>query len=446
VKNLENVQGDERDVIVVSLTYGPDKTGTVHQRFGPIVGANGHRRLNVLFSRAKHQLIVVSSMKPTDVKVGPGSHLGVRILRSYLEFAAGQSETVRRDEVLADTELTRLVREVQDLGFDVDVGIGTGSFRLDVGVRDPAAPAEYLAGIEVDAGGGTDHARADDRDRTRPVVLRNIGWEIVSTWTSEWLREPATARRRLADELERTCRARGRTMPPRRAAVVIQPVEDAPPLAGTAAAALPALFGEIRAGTRAQARFEATGERIRIGRSHRCDVRVPDHFEEVSPIHAEVVWERDRYCIADAGSRNGVYLDGRKITREALEAGRSYGVRLGVGMVEIRLVYGGTLATAGGCSLDEANAGEVRRRTLPPDLEAHLAAEERQFLNLVRENGHVRTSELVERLGRRAVMVNGMVRQLRRKLHERGLVLFHDEALPNGEILCRSISQSAAAE
>ena len=188
VKNLENVQGDERDAIVVSLTFGPDPTGRVFQRFGPINGANGHRRLNVLFSRAKHHLVLVTSLRVDDVRIGPASQRGVHVLRSYLEYAAGCAAGPATWSRSRSSHYPRLARELENLGFDVDADVGSQSLTLDLGVRHPSSPRDFIAGVEVDAGGWMGPALGRDRDGTRSVVLENLGWTVASTWTTDWMR------------------------------------------------------------------------------------------------------------------------------------------------------------------------------------------------------------------------------------------------------------------
>lgn len=442
VKNLENVQGDERDVIVVSLTYGPDHAGRVYQRFGPISGLNGHRRLNVLFSRAKHQMIIASSMRADDIKVGPASHRGVQVLRDYLEFAARQGVIPAGRSAFDDSPFVRLARDIHQLGFEVDADVGTRNLRLDLGVRYPDTPAEFLAGIEVDAGGAGVPMAGRDRDCTRPLVLQNLGWTAASTWTADWLREPAVARKQIVSLLERAVRAAGRGMPPARARVSPQPLDEIPALATDShRVEVPRLTLELRVGARIISRHEASGERVRLGRSRRCDVIVPDECEEVSGVHAELVWEQDRFVLADAGSRNGVYIDGRKVERVSLSSGRPYDIRLGRGSVLLRVVYGGALPRTVPEITSQGPPAPAAASTVdgtwPEGLAERLAPDERQLLLLVHENGTVRTSELAQRLGKAPLRVNGMARQLKRKLLDMGVVLFRDELLSDGETLYR---------
>ncbi len=205
VKNLENVQGDERDVMFVSMTYGPDaKTGRVYQRFGPVGGAYGHRRLNVLFTRAKEQIVVFSSLAANDVKADADARRGVRAMRDYLGFAAtGSTEHGRATGRSADSPFELEVAEaLSQLGYELEPQVGVGDFFVDLGVRHPAFPNGYLCGVECDGAAFHSSACARDRDRVREEVLRRLGWRLVRVWSTDWFRDPAGARQKLVREIE----------------------------------------------------------------------------------------------------------------------------------------------------------------------------------------------------------------------------------------------------
>jgi superfamily I DNA and/or RNA helicase len=177
VKNLENVQGDERDVIFISTVYGPEELGKkVYQRFGPVNGAAGHRRLNVLFTRAKHQVVVFTSMKPNDVEVHEKSHRGVSVLRDYLEYAAtGRLETGISPEPRPQPEspLEEMVIErIEAIGCTAVPQVGVGGFRIDIGIRHPDYPYGFLMGVECDGASYHSAASVRDRDRLRQTLLR----------------------------------------------------------------------------------------------------------------------------------------------------------------------------------------------------------------------------------------------------------------------------------
>lgn len=192
VKNLENVQGDERDVIYVSATYGPNDRGIVSQNFGPVNTVGGERRLNVLFTRAKYRLDVFCSFDPTTLRVTEDSPRGLCVFRDYLRFAkegtlAGGRFTGREPDSDFEIEVARAIRAH---GYDVHAQIGVAGYFLDMAVVDPKRPGRYLLAIECD--GATYHSAksARDRDRLRQGVLEGLGWKIHRIWSTDWFRDP----------------------------------------------------------------------------------------------------------------------------------------------------------------------------------------------------------------------------------------------------------------
>lgn len=195
IKNLENVQGDERDVILISFTYGPQSHGSteVPQRFGPINSDQGWRRLNVLFTRAKKRIQVYSSMRAQNIKVSPDSKRGVRALKNYLEFAETgllvEKDGGSQGAPDSDFEIA-VIKQLADAGFECVPQVGVAGFRIDIGVRDPGMPGRYLMGIECD--GATYHSSKStrDRDRVRQGVLEGLGWNIRRIWSTDWFKNP----------------------------------------------------------------------------------------------------------------------------------------------------------------------------------------------------------------------------------------------------------------
>jgi hypothetical protein len=209
VKNLENVQGDERDVIFVSLTYGPSAHGQrPAQRFGPINGAFGHRRLNVLFTRAKYQLVLFSSMRPEQVEVRDTSQRGVRVLHEYLAFAFGRSARGATATRPASGKRRRstehLTEELTRHGLTVESDIGAQNIELPIAVLHPDTPGSYACAVECDGNFDQTTQAADFRERTRvfPQMLDTFGWRRVGTWTADWLRNPLTAQQELVRGVE----------------------------------------------------------------------------------------------------------------------------------------------------------------------------------------------------------------------------------------------------
>ena len=199
IKNLENVQGDERDVIVISVTYGPDENGRVYQRFGPINGPTGHRRLNVLISRARNRVEVFSSMRAADVTVTEHSSLGVAALKGYLTYAEtgvldGAYLTGREPD--SDFEV-EVAQALGSRGLEVVAQVGVAGYFLDLAIRHPKTRGRFILGVECD--GATYHSAksARDRDRLRQEVLQDKGWNIERVWSTDWFRDPGRETERI---------------------------------------------------------------------------------------------------------------------------------------------------------------------------------------------------------------------------------------------------------
>jgi len=211
IKNLENVQGDERDAIFISTVYGRDEEGNVFQRFGPINGAGGHRRLNVLFTRAKYQVVVFSSMDAGDIRVDEGSSRGVRALKGFLQYAASGRVTVDAPtgrEPDSDFEIA-VASKLREAGYLVDPQVGVCGYFIDLAVRHPKKPGEYILGIECDGAQYHSARSARDRDRLRQEVLERLGWNIHRVWSLDWFRDPRREASRIAASVTAVLTAEG---------------------------------------------------------------------------------------------------------------------------------------------------------------------------------------------------------------------------------------------
>lgn len=197
VKNLESVQGDERDSIFVSTVFGRNEAGIQHNVFGPINGAGGYRRLNVLFSRAKYQTRVFTSLDPALIR--DGRHNGSRILRDYLDFAASRKVPPVYDPAGAQPESPFeewVLKRLAAMGYECVPQVGIkldgklDSYRIDIGIRHPDKAGRFILGLECD--GATYHSArsARERDRLRQNVLENLGWKIHRIWSTDWFRDP----------------------------------------------------------------------------------------------------------------------------------------------------------------------------------------------------------------------------------------------------------------
>ncbi|MFP3443590.1 MULTISPECIES: DUF3320 domain-containing protein [Pseudomonas] len=191
VKNLESVQGDERDIIYFSTTYGKDAAGAMSMNFGPMNRPGGERRLNVAITRARQELVLFSTLRPEHIDLARTQAVGVRDLKHFLEFAERGPQALAEanfgsvggfDSPFEEAVAAALAKK----GWQVHTQIGVSSFRIDLGVVHPDAPGRFLAGVECD--GATYHrsATARDRDKLREFVLRGLGWEIVRIWSTDW--------------------------------------------------------------------------------------------------------------------------------------------------------------------------------------------------------------------------------------------------------------------
>ncbi|MCP1621504.1 DUF4011 domain-containing anti-phage protein Hhe [Pseudomonas nitroreducens] len=191
IKNLENVQGDERDVIYISTTYGPMEIGgSVPQRFGPINGADGWRRLNVLFTRSKKRMQVFASFTASDVVATGTSSRGVLALRDFLQFAeSGHMPHIRETGRASDSDFeVAVIEALERHGYQCEPQVGVAGFFIDLAVRDPGQPGRYLMGIECDGAAYHSAKSARDRDRLRQSVLEQLGWRIRRIWSVDWFR------------------------------------------------------------------------------------------------------------------------------------------------------------------------------------------------------------------------------------------------------------------
>lgn len=218
VKNLESVQGDERDIIIFSIGYGPDEMGKITMNFGPLNRPGGERRLNVAITRARRRVEIVSSIRSDDFR-STGS-AGPRHLQRYLEFAERGISALALD--IGDSDLDtespfeeEVLRVIRSLGFDVKPQVGVAGYRVDLGVSDPAAPGRYLIGVECDGAMYHSSRVARDRDRLRQEVLERLGWNLHRIWGTSWYQNRELEEKRLAEAIEaaRTNRQRPETIP-----------------------------------------------------------------------------------------------------------------------------------------------------------------------------------------------------------------------------------------
>jgi hypothetical protein len=231
VKNLEHVQGDERDVMIVSVGYGRDAAGRVLMNFGPLNQQGGERRLNVAITRAREQVVLVSSLLPEDIDIRRTQHPGPRWLRDYLDYArrGGPERDIgdRRHETgdkrqdrersaeKLQSDVSGLTSLVSNPRFEDKLAvalarrglvlarqIGHSDFRIDIAVRDPQNPSQFLLGVECDGDDYRDAPTARDRERLREQVLATLGWKIHRAWSAAWAHDPEAEIARVFAALE----------------------------------------------------------------------------------------------------------------------------------------------------------------------------------------------------------------------------------------------------
>ena len=205
VKNIENVQGDERDVIIFSTGYGKDSNGKFTQNFGPLSRDTGWRRLNVAVTRARKKLEVITSIDPTWIK---STSTSVLHFKKFLEYAEKGPEVFEIDltDSLGDADSPfeeEVIRVIRGWGYDVVPQVGCASYRIDMGVLHPSHEGNYCLAIECDGAMYHSSRVARDRDRLREQVLRNLGWDFHRIWGTTWYRENERARDSLKDAIER---------------------------------------------------------------------------------------------------------------------------------------------------------------------------------------------------------------------------------------------------
>ena len=204
IKNLENVQGDERDVILISIGYGRTEEGKVPMNFGPLNNEGGERRLNVLITRSKMRCEVFTNITSEDIKVSESARFGIRALKSFLYFA--QYAKFDKPEAIIPNEVRPFEEEVAaqltKLGHIVRNKVGSPGFYLDLAVVDPENPGRYLLGLICDGKAYDSAASATDRDRLRTQVLELFGWNLYQVWSADWYRNPSRELNRLLAAIE----------------------------------------------------------------------------------------------------------------------------------------------------------------------------------------------------------------------------------------------------
>ena len=190
VKNLENVQGDERDVIYISIGYGLTSERRLSSSFGPVNREGGERRLNVLITRARLAMEVFCNFTASDLNISNSSPVGVKALKSFLQYAEN-GHLENRFETGKDTDSPfedQVISAIRNMGYEVEPQVGSAGFFIDIAVKDPQKSGKYILAVECDGASYHSSVSARDRDRLRQTVLEGIGWDFHRIWSTDWFR------------------------------------------------------------------------------------------------------------------------------------------------------------------------------------------------------------------------------------------------------------------
>ena len=207
IKNLENVQGDERDTIIFSICYAKDSNGRMYMRFGPLGHQGGERRLNVAITRAKHNIKLVGSIMPYDIDLSKTKSEGIRMLKDYIEFAIKGSAVLhphKSSNVLYETDefCNGVAKFITSKGYHVKQYVGNSDYKIDIAVEHPKYPGCYVAGIECDGNSYYMARITRDREHLRKSVLEQMGWKMFRVWSTEWINNKVGEQKRLLDFIE----------------------------------------------------------------------------------------------------------------------------------------------------------------------------------------------------------------------------------------------------
>lgn len=210
IKNLENVQGDEADVIMFSIGYAPDKDGKLTMNFGPLNRDGGWRRLNVAVSRSRQEMIIFSVLRPEQIRNDVTAQ-GVRNLKEFLDYAENRKTLRMNKKAITQAEnaeyvVAEIAEAIKAMGYEIRCDIGNSEFKMDIGVINPYNSEVYLLGILLDSENCKEAATARDRFVLQPSILQRLGWKLLRLWVLDWLDDPELVKRKiqalLSDERE----------------------------------------------------------------------------------------------------------------------------------------------------------------------------------------------------------------------------------------------------
>jgi hypothetical protein len=296
VKNLETIQGDERDAILISLGYGRDAAGSLSLNFGPLNREGGERRLNVLISRAREKCVVYSNFTAADLALEGTTSKGLLALKAFLDFAQTRrlaTPVIDDDESEVAFE-DALAAELRARGWEVVQRIGRDEARVDIAILDPERPGSYLLGVLADGPNYHRSRVARDRDRLREQILANLGWTIHRIWSVDWYRNRV-------ESIERLLRAVEEAKNAPRAPIVIAP----PPLMIETAPVEAIPVDDVAPYTACSTlRIPIAGE-LHLVDTHLLSIAVEDVVRVEGPVHFDEVVRRIRtmWGLQRAGNR-----------------------------------------------------------------------------------------------------------------------------------------------
>ena len=208
VKNLESIQGDERDIIMISVGYFKNKNGILPMNFGPINKDGGERRLNVLITRARYMIKIFSAIKAADFNLEKTNSKGVHLLKSYLDFAEkgedsfeSATDMINKDKFVSPFEES-VCSALRQKGYRVTTQVGCSNYKIDLAIKDKTNSEKFLLGIESDGLSYNSCATVRDRDRLRKEVLERLGWKMYRVWSTDWFKSPKEQLEKLTNYIE----------------------------------------------------------------------------------------------------------------------------------------------------------------------------------------------------------------------------------------------------
>ncbi len=217
IKNLENVQGDERDIILFSIGYGPDRNGNVSMNFGPLNNQGGERRLNVAVSRARYEMIIFSTLRSEQIDLKRTKSKGVEGLKRFLEFAEHGTSPVpaiQLQNLQQSNLITLIAQELTQRGYKVETLVGRSNFKVDLAIVNPLQPDTYILGILCDGRNYYETKTTRDREIVQPNVLQMLHWNVMRVWSVDWFEHKENVVKRIIKKLEDLKNTKVKEQPP----------------------------------------------------------------------------------------------------------------------------------------------------------------------------------------------------------------------------------------